>query len=259
MGRRAAALSVLVLVGLAGCGSEADPVMPRVTDQQLDIALSDIERAGVNEEVEVVGGGLFGVLDESNWQVCEQLPEAGQPVSGAPRLTVSRSCNEDEPEPAQTSAEAVEEPSAEPPDTPTGPSPTELSAPQPITVETNEDFAALLTLTDTCGQEMADFADRYRGRNIAFDGGIVAMNPHGDQKTRYDILINAGDFSETVANPGPNFQFRDVNTVNDLHYSQESTPDSIGVGTNMRIVAEVDKFEPNSCLFLIEPISTEFR
>jgi PASTA domain len=86
--------------GLVGCGSDAkDTVMPDVTGQQLDVALSDIERAGFSQDVEILGGGMFGVVDESNWQVCEQLPAAGKPISEEPRLTVDRSCG-DETEPA---------------------------------------------------------------------------------------------------------------------------------------------------------------
>src|SRR4051794_1432088 len=85
---------VLVLVlGLAGCGSAKDVNMPNVVGQRLDVALSDIEKAGFADDVEVLGGGMFGVIDESNWQVCDQLPAAGE-VADAPRLTVDRSCDD---------------------------------------------------------------------------------------------------------------------------------------------------------------------
>jgi hypothetical protein len=36
--------------------------MPDVQGQQLDVALSDIKRAGIDDEAEVIGGGLLGVL-----------------------------------------------------------------------------------------------------------------------------------------------------------------------------------------------------
>ena len=139
------------------------------------------------------------------------------------------------------------------------PSPTEPAAQPPLTARTSKEFAAVLALKDYCSQDIADFADKYSGRRIAFDGSIVAMNNHESYNTRYDILINAGDFSETVSIPGPAFQFRDVNTTSDLKYSGSDVPDSIGVGTNLRVVAEVVKYEPNSCLFLLDPVSTEFR
>jgi hypothetical protein len=125
-------------------------------------------------------------------------------------------------------------------------------------VETNEELAALLELPDYCSPAIADFADRYSGRTIAFDGNIGAMNDHGDYATRYDILIGAGDSSETSA-PGPAFQFRDVNATSDLHLTGSNIPDSIGVGDNLRLTAQIDRFEGNSCLFLLKPLSTESR
>src|SRR5699024_8306633 len=74
------AVVFVFMLGLAGCaaGPTEDIIMPEVSGQRLDIALSDIERAGFSDEVEVVGGGLLGVLDESNWEVCEQTPNGGE-------------------------------------------------------------------------------------------------------------------------------------------------------------------------------------
>lgn len=97
------AVGFVLVMGFAGCGSDegtaAAPTMPDVVGSQLDVALSDIERAGFEDEVEVLGGGALGVVVESNWQVCEQLPAAGEALTGEPRLTVDRSCGEDDPEP----------------------------------------------------------------------------------------------------------------------------------------------------------------
>ena len=106
-GRAALSLAVagVLVLGLAGCGSGEDPVMPDVVGQQLDVALSDIERAGISDEVEVLGGGLFGVVDESNWEVCDQIPAAGEAVTDAPRVTVDRSCSDDAAEPSEGATE----------------------------------------------------------------------------------------------------------------------------------------------------------
>lgn len=87
-----AAALIAVAASLTSCGSDQPAVMPDVTTRRLDIALSDIERSGFDEEVEVLGGGVFGVVDESNWTVCDQEPEVGDEIGSAPRLTVDRSC-----------------------------------------------------------------------------------------------------------------------------------------------------------------------
>ncbi len=235
--------------------------MPEVTGLALDVALADIESAGVDDEVEVVGGGVFGVIDQGNWEVCNQSPAPGQAVTNAPRLTVDRTCDgesgneEVSAEPSATSSASAEE--APPPAAdPSGPASTGHE--EYVTAENNGDFAELLTLGDYCSPLIADFASEYEGSLIEFDGYIGAMNNHAGYETRYDILIGGGDFNETAA-PGPAFQFRDVNIVYDLHLDGPNIPDTIGVGQNLHLVAEVGEYEERSCLFLLEPISTQVR
>lgn len=126
------AMGVAVALILSGCSSETEPaVMPDVVGMTLDVAESDIERAGYTKSVEVLGGGMFGVIDESNWEVCEQLPAAGSVIDVEPRLTVDRSCGGDESEP---SAEPTVEDSSEP-----EPSKGESSAPEPDDDEFEDD------------------------------------------------------------------------------------------------------------------------
>ncbi|WP_166391194.1 hypothetical protein [Nocardioides ochotonae] len=92
--------------------------MPDVVSARLDVALSDIERAGFEDEVEVIGGGMFGVVDESNWVVCEQEPSTSEEIGAKPRLTVDRSCDgEDSTDgdaAAQAPAEKAEQPTSAP-------------------------------------------------------------------------------------------------------------------------------------------------
>jgi beta-lactam-binding protein with PASTA domain len=85
--------TLLLLTGVAACGSDEPVAMPDVVGKRLDIAVSDIERAGFEDDVEVLGGGTFGVLDETNWTVCSQEPQAGNDLAGAPRISVDRSCD----------------------------------------------------------------------------------------------------------------------------------------------------------------------
>jgi len=90
-------------------GSEPEPEaaieMPDLVSSRLDVAISDLEELGVNEDdIEIVGGGSFGVLDESNWTVCEQRPGAGEPSLENLRLIVDRDC----PEPAAAETPGTE-------------------------------------------------------------------------------------------------------------------------------------------------------
>jgi hypothetical protein len=135
---------------------------------------------------------------------------------------------------------------------------TRPAAGETLTVQNNAELAELMTITDPSLPAVGEFAAKYRGRTIAFDGNIAYMGKHGDYDTRYDLLINAGDYSLT-SSVGPNFQFQDVNVVNDLHLTGANTPDAIGSGDNLRIVARVGDYNSTQELFFLEPLSTEVR
>lgn len=93
----AAALAAAALaLTLSGCSEGAPVTMPNVVGKKLDIAKSDVQRAGINDDAEVLGGGVLGVVVESNWTVCSQEPAGGSPITAPPRLTVSRTCDSKE-------------------------------------------------------------------------------------------------------------------------------------------------------------------
>ena len=252
--------------------------MPDVVGKPLDVALSDIERGGIDDEVEVLGGGTFGVVDESNWMVCEQLPEAGQPATEVPRLTVDRSCPDAESEVAETAPtepEEAETPPTEPEVVPTEPEPTPTqpesastespasTEPAPVenvTPENNAEFAALLAGDlGTCGDAIDDFASTYDGRNIEFDGNIADWVPHGDNDTRFDFLIYGGDYRmEGDVYAGPPMKFEDVNR-SDLNLIGDNVPDGVSTGDNFHIVAEVVESRNAQCLLILDPASMELR
>lgn len=68
--------------------------MPDVTNLRLDLALSEIGRAGYDGAPEIVGGGAFGPVEKENWVVCRQDPAPGQPIVN-PRLVISRDCSKE--------------------------------------------------------------------------------------------------------------------------------------------------------------------
>ena len=220
--------------------------MPDVVGESLEVALNDIEGAGVDDEVEILGGGVLGIVDESNWQVCEQLPPAGDEVTDVPRLTVDREC-EALAEAAPSTAPGDEESETDPEQ------PDDSAALGVLTPENSEDLAALLAGPGECGDDVADFADKYRGRDVEFDGNIAFMNNHDDYDTRFDFLIYAGDYSEESAR-GPSFQISNAN-FGDLHVTGA---DSVKQGDNIHIIATVEEFT-SGCLLRLDPVATEVR
>jgi hypothetical protein len=129
---------------------------------------------------------------------------------------------------------------------------------QVLTVDNNPELAALLAGPDTEYDAIEAFAAKYKDRTIEFDANIGYMNNHGSYQTRYDILILAGNYNEPPMT-GPNFQFRDVNLVNDLHLTGSNVPDTLGAGANLHVIARVEGFNSAQGLFFLKPISTQVR
>jgi hypothetical protein len=220
--------------------------MPDVTGKRLDVAKNDIKQAGVENKVKIVGGGLFGVIVDSDWEVCDQSPAPGQAVSGAPQLRVDHSCD--------NGATASAAPSASDSPQPAESSPAAPTADAPLTAENNKDFAALLAdPSGDCDNTVEEFAKKYSDRTVEFDGRLANMVNHGSYKTIWDILVNAGK-------AGPNFEFAGVsifpggNAPGELKLPANSaTPTQ---GDKLHIVAKVDHFNATQCLLFLTPVST---
>lgn len=141
-----------------------------------------------------------------------------------------------------------------PSSTPTLPEETD----QMITAENNKDFAALLVATDYCDPSIAQFAAKYQGREIEFNGSITNMKRHGNYDTRYDILLGPGDAGpKTTA--GPAFKYENVNMF-DLKFAGNSVPSYVTEGDTFRFTAEIGEYKPTQgCLFFLTPLSTTVR
>ncbi|MFJ7729302.1 DUF4839 domain-containing protein [Neobacillus sp. NPDC097160] len=126
-----------------------------------------------------------------------------------------------------------------------------------LTVKNNEALAAVLAVKDENDPIIGEFAKKYAGRTIEFDGNIAHIMKYKDYKTRYDILISAGDYSETTLS-GPRFKFKNV-SIFDLKFTGSEIPENIGMGQNLHITAEVKEYNETDGLFFLNPISTEIR
>ena len=233
--------------------------MPDVAGNKLNVALSDIERAGFEDDVDVDGGGLFGIVNESNWEVCEQMPAAGKPLTRAPRLKVERDCNKNDADQSGT-------PSEEPPQEPSAgssrePEATVAASPAPLptlTVKNSPELAALLAVGDYCDDKVASFAAKYDERTIEFEGSIASVANRGDAETRYDVLLAPGNDGPNSTR-GPAFKFEDVNYL-DLNLTGPNTPDALAAGELLRVVARVKEYNPTmGCLFFLDPVTTQVR
>lgn len=85
-------LPVLVVAGLfvaAACGQKEPHVVPNVTGLRLDAAQARLDARDL--ENDVAGGGTFGVVIRSHWQVCNQVPRPGTRAARV-TLVVERAC-----------------------------------------------------------------------------------------------------------------------------------------------------------------------
>ena len=120
-----------------------------------------------------------------------------------------------------------------------------------LTVDNCEDLANMLTSSSS---DASAFAAAYSGRTIEFDGNIAYMASHNGAKTRFDVLIYAGDYSETSAK-GPNMQYKDVN-YRDMG---ASGIDSVQMGLNVRIRAKVGSYNSSTDILSLTPVSMTAR
>lgn len=168
-------LGALLLLALTACGSGEPTVMPEVVGEQLDVAKSNIERAGFGGDVEVLGGGMFGVIDDTNWVVCEQEPAAGEVVS-EPRLVVDRECG---------TAEESATPSAEPSE----PS----AAPTLAATVTDTSVDELLDRLNSAGMGGIELGDQFRFTGELMGSEYWMTGASGDYMVMFSAKGGAND------------------------------------------------------------------
>jgi len=253
---RFAAPLVAVALIVGGCGGEKEVAMPNVTSKKLDVAYDKLKAAGFDDKdkIKVDGGGLFGIVVESNWTVCKQSPAPGEPVAETMELSVKKSCKK---KPISKSSEDKPAPTAA---STTKPKPTkDAPAKQPaiITAKNNREFASLLKLGDDCSDKIGRFAEKYADKKFKFDGSISAFAAHDGRRTRFDMLVGPGDKGANSSR-GPSFQFYDKNAF-DLNLTGKNIPDNLMVNQKYTFTASIEEWNAGGCQLRLRPIETKTR
>lgn len=118
-----------------------------------------------------------------------------------------------------------------------------------LTVDNCPELAEMLSNKAEIDSSYSSFASKYKGKNIEFDGRIDYSTKHENYNTRFDYLLSAGDY-DPDHQIGPTFKFEDVS-----YYDLHTNLDTVSVGLNVHIVAEVVSFDSNSGLFYLKPVS----
>lgn len=258
--------SIVVIISISGCAAEVDTNVLKVSKSSDDIVgrnyqtvISELEKIGfTNIETKVLDDLITGWLTKDG-----EIEEVE--IDGDTQFVSSDTFSKDSkivityhtfPIKDENAAEATDGKSSEVAEE-TNKDVVEDSNDEILTVENNAELAAILAETDPGSLIVSEFAKKYSGKIIEFDGNISNMINNSNYKTRYNILICAGDYSEVTA-IGPNFKFENVN-ISDLKLTGSEISDSIGAGQNLRITAEVKEYKENSKLFMLRPICTKIR
>lgn len=126
-----------------------------------------------------------------------------------------------------------------------------------LTIDNCEELANILSNKSEIHESYSSFASKYSERIIEFDGRINYIVNHDNYNTRYDILLSAGDY-DANHQIGPTFKFENV-AAYDLDLDTLFLEDKIQIGKNVRVVAKVIKFDSNSGLFFLDPVSVTER
>lgn len=121
----------------------------------------------------------------------------------------------------------------------------------PITSENNEDFAAVLSTKNEVDPIYKDFAEKYKGKTIEFDGHISNVAPYKDYDTRFNVLIYVGNY-RTKDFYGPHIKIENVGIT---HYSGIKG----SVNKNVRVAGKVLKYDEDTGLLWISVVSIEER
>ena len=105
---------------VSGCGNQ--PNVPNdLVGKQLDTAESELDAQGITYTETDASNSTFGIIEKSNWTVCQTKPAAGQSVSGDVELIAKHySCTDSTPIPipsdtAPPLSTAASAPTAPPP------------------------------------------------------------------------------------------------------------------------------------------------
>ena len=135
--------------------------------------------------------------------------------------------------------------------------PASTASPEPevLTADNCPALASMLAGSDQDFGAFESFGSEYSGKTIQFDAHIADMQRVEGMKTRFNVLICAGDYGATYT--GPNFQYHDVNFY-DMHV-EPSSVDSLTAGMNVRVTAEVQSYNKYSSMIELRPVETLVR
>ncbi|HEL2007030.1 DUF4839 domain-containing protein [Streptococcus suis] len=116
----------------------------------------------------------------------------------------------------------------------------------------NPEFSYILNNFDEAKTQ--EFVEKYKGQIVEFDGHVAYMHSHENYKTRFDFLLNVGDWEE--GNYVGMMAFENL-AFHELKFVDET--DTVSTGTNLHIKARIINAAKKGQLIYLEPVELRSR
>ncbi|PWL74021.1 MAG: DUF4839 domain-containing protein [Clostridiales bacterium] len=137
-----------------------------------------------------------------------------------------------------------------------------------LTVENCEDLAKIFSITANIDPAYSEFAEKYHGRIIEFDGRVDYIDHHSVYNpfngttsisdTTYDILLSYGDYDADYQ-IGPTIRIESVTSRTLGCNISKNLPSFMNVGSNVHVCARIGSFDENIGIFTMYYESIEAR
>lgn len=132
------------------------------------------------------------------------------------------------------------------------PDPNSVEVQGTITVDNNEEFAALFQVQDPSDPAIAAFAASHHNSYVEFDGVIGLVQNHEDYDTRFDVLIFGGSYED------PKFVWFYFENLN-FGEMNVSGSGEVRSGLDFHIIGKVIGYNDEAMSIEIEPVSMVAR
>ncbi|MBR7081268.1 MAG: DUF4839 domain-containing protein [Oscillospiraceae bacterium] len=127
-----------------------------------------------------------------------------------------------------------------------------------ITIENNEDFANLVSLTSVNPDLQTAFVGKYKGRIIEFDCCILFLEPNPQYDTIYSYVIIPGTYTTENASAdsiGATLFILENASMFDFKWDRKTRPSYLTVGSNIRMRAKIISGDDDLYIYL-DPVCT---
>lgn len=124
-----------------------------------------------------------------------------------------------------------------------------------LTVDNCMDLARLMSVENYSDSYIGEFANKYLGETIEFDGYIEYMFNMAGVPNYFDVLLRVGEYKADEEPEGPILFFKGVDITN----IKVSGTDTVSAKMNFVIEAMIREWDDEGACIVLEPVSMKYR